>query len=67
MRIFAILLALTLPAFAQQQLSPSQMAIIIDGNVNVLAQLADQQEKTIQQLQARIKELEDKYESRKPK
>jgi TolA-binding protein len=72
--IFVALLFAT-PAFAQQQQrSPSQIAIEANQMVGYLASFAEQEGVTIQQLQkqladaqARVKELEGKYETSKPK
>jgi hypothetical protein len=47
-----------------QQLTPSQTAIQIDNVVNQWAQTIETQAAQIAKLQARVKELEDKYEAK---
>jgi len=63
--IFALFVALIVTsALAQQPLTPSQMAIQIDAAVNGMAQAIEQRDAAIVQLQAKVKELEDKYEKK---
>ncbi len=58
MRMLAILLALTLPAVAQQQMTPSQMALAINQAVGQLAQQTEQQEALNKQLRSQIEALQ---------
>ena len=51
---------LPLSAFAQQQLTPSQLALQIDNAVNSLAQTVEQLQKELQVTQARVNEIETK-------
>jgi len=69
---FIALLVLTSAASAQQQITPSQMAIQIDNAVNGLASSVENLQTQLRQseadkarAQARVKELEDKYEPKK--
>ena len=61
------LLGLAGTAQAQQQVTPSQMALQIDNAVNGLAQSVEALQAQVKQQAAKIKELEDKYESKEPK
>ena len=61
------LLGLAGTAQAQQQVTPSQMALQIDNAVNGLAQSVEALQAQVKQRDAKIKELEDKYESKEPK
>ena len=61
------LLGLAGAAQAQQQVTPSQMALQIDNAVNGLAQSVEALQAQVKQRDAKIKELEDKYESKEPK
>jgi hypothetical protein len=64
---FAFLLAVAAPAVAQaQQATPPETALQIDNVINTWAQTLVQQGRVIEQQAARIKELEDKYEPKKP-
>jgi hypothetical protein len=59
---------LTSVVFAQQpgpQLTPSQVALQIDGVINAWAQQIEALQVANQSAQARIKALEDKYEPKK--
>ena len=59
--------ALASPAMAQQQqITPSQMAIQIDNAVNGLATSIEVLQKQLAQAQSQVKELQDKYEPKKP-
>ena len=62
-----VLLGLAGTAQAQQQVTPSQMALQIDNAVNGLAQSVEALQAQVKQRDAKIKELEDKYESKEPK
>lgn len=70
----SLALIFIVPANAQQtSRTPSQIAVGVDNDVGVLAQFADQciaaqqsLKKQLDDAQARIKELEDKYEPKKP-
>ena len=53
-------------AQAQQQITPSQMAIQIDNAVNGLASSVEVLQAQLKQSQARVQELTDKYEPKKP-
>ena len=59
------LLGLAGTAQAQQQVTPSQMALQIDNAVNGLAQSVEALQAQVKQRDAKIKELEDKYEPKK--
>ena len=48
-----------------QQVTPSQMALQIDNAVNGLAQSVEALQAQVKQRDAKIKELEDKYEPKK--
>ena len=61
------LLGLAGTAQAQQQVTPSQMALQIDNAVNGLAQSVEALQAQVKQRDAKIKELEDKYEPKEPK
>ena len=62
-----ILAALATPAMAQQQqVTPSQMAIQIDNAVNGLATSIEVLQKQLADAQAQVKQLQDKYEPKKP-
>jgi|HubBroStandDraft_4_1064222.scaffolds.fasta_scaffold252500_2 hypothetical protein len=63
--IITVLLAAT-TAQAQQQITPSQMAIQIDNAVNGLASSVEVLQTQLKQSQARVKELETKYEPKEP-
>ena len=52
-------------AQAQQQVTPSQLALQIDNAVNGLAQSVEALQAQVKQRDAKIKELEDKYEPKK--
>lgn len=67
MKKLAFLLSL-LPtlAFAQQQPSPSQLALQINSAISNMALGLERDQAVIQQLQAEIKRLTDKYETKKP-
>ena len=58
------LLGLASTAHAQQ-VTPSQMALQIDNAVNGLAQSVEALQAQVKQRDAKIKELEDKYEPKK--
>ena len=65
---FAIGIALTIfasPAMAQQQITPSQMAIQIDNAVNGLATSIEVLQKQLADAQAQVKQLQDRYEPKK--
>ena len=53
-------------AQAQQQITPSQMAIQIDNAVNGLATSIEVLQKQLADAQAQVKQLQDKYEPKKP-
>lgn len=67
-----VIVAIALLTFAsaaqaqQQQITPSQMAIQIDNAVNGLASSVEVLQTQLKQSQARVQELEDKYEPKKP-
>ena len=66
--IIAIIALLTWAGAAQaqqQQITPSQMAIQIDNAVNGLASSVEVLQTQLKQSQARVQELEDKYEPKK--
>jgi len=63
--VVAALLGLAGTAQAQQQVTPSQMALQIDNAVNGLAQSVEALQAQVKQRDAKIKELEDKYEPKK--
>ena len=50
----------------QQQITPSQMAIQIDNAVNGLATSIEVLQKQLADAQAQVKQLQDKYEPKKP-
>ena len=52
-------------AQAQQQITPSQMAIQIDNAVNGLATSIEVLQKQLADAQAQVKQLQDKYEPKK--
>ena len=59
--------ALTSPAMAQQpQITPSQMAIQVDNVVNGMATSIEVLQKQLVGAQAQVKQLQDKYEPKKP-
>lgn len=60
--VLAILLLLTAPAFAQNQPSPSQMALQINAAVANMAMSIEALQTQLVAAQARVKVLEDKYE-----
>jgi hypothetical protein len=63
-----VMLTFSPPAFAQQ-VSPSQLALQISTAVAGLANAAEQLpllQSKLQASEARVKALEDKYESKKP-
>jgi len=65
--IVMILAMLTTPATAQQQqITPSQMAIQIDNAVNGMATSIEVLQKQLAQAQTQVKQLQDKYEPKKP-
>ena len=65
--ILAAFLGFTATALAQQQqITPSQMAIQIDNAVNGLATSIELLQKQLAQSEAQVKQLQDKYEPRKP-
>ena len=57
------MLAFVVPANAQG-ITPSQLALRINSEVAQLAQALEQAQTQLGQSQARIKELEDKYEKK---
>ena len=65
-RAIALVVAIAIfstSAIAQQP-TPSQTAIQIDNVINGWAQTIEAQQAQIAKLQARVKELEDKYEGK---
>ena len=59
--VFAVVLAISTPAFAQQHsMSPSQLALGIDNDVGVLARLAEQQQQIIDDLKRQLAEAQAK-------
>jgi hypothetical protein len=66
-RIFLVLIMLSSPVFAQQQQTPPEVALQINGVIGQWAQTIVQQQRTIMEQQAqisakdaKIKELEEK-------
>ena len=63
--IVAIALLGLVSAAHAQGITPSQMALQIDNAVNGLAQSVEALQAQVKQRDAKIKELEDKYEPKK--
>jgi hypothetical protein len=58
---------MVVPAWAQQQPTPAQTALQIDNVINQWAQTIEALQAQLANSQARVKELEDKYEPKADK